>query len=208
MFFGLMGILTAVLLGAMSPGPSFVMVAKIAMSQSRTSALAAAVGMGVGGALFAGLSLFGLQALFESIPLVYHILKILGGLYLVYVGIMMFKGAKEPFCIEGAGAHEQNTAQSAFKKALLIQISNPKTAIFYSSIFAALLPQDIPLYVGIVLPLLVFMVEWGWYCVVVFVLSSRVPREAYLSSKLWIDRVAGGVIGLLGIKLMVSTESW
>lgn len=134
-----MGILTAVLLGAMSPGPSFVMVAKIAMVSISHQLWLRAFGMGVGGALFAGLSLFGLQALFESIPLVYHLLKILGGLYLVYVGIMMFKGAKEPFCIEGASAHEQNTAQSAFKKALLIQISNPKTAIFYSSIFAALL---------------------------------------------------------------------
>lgn len=205
MLFDLIAILSAVLLGAISPGPSFVIVAKIAMSQSRNSALAAAFGMGVGGALFALLSLFGLKALFESIPLVYYTVKVLGGLYLVYVGIMMFKGAKESFSIEKEEIHERNTGQSAFKKALLIQISNPKTAIFYSSIFAALLPQDISLSIGILLPLLVFMVEWGWYCIVVFVLSSRVPREAYISSKRWIDRFAGGIIGLLGAKLIVST---
>lgn len=201
------GILLAVLLGAMSPGPSFLVVARISISESRRNGIAAAAGMGVGAVTFAILALLGLKTLFTIIPWLYITMKILGGIYLVYIGISMWRGAKEPISVETEGSVEHNTWQSVFITALFTQLSNPKTAVFYSSIFAALLPQTVPLTVEIVLPLLVLLVEIGWYCVVALLLSSAAPRSAYIRSKVWIDRVAGGVMGLLGIKLIVSTDT-
>jgi threonine/homoserine/homoserine lactone efflux protein len=59
---------SAIPLGAISPGPSFVMVARIAVSRSRQQALAAAFGMGVGGSVFAAAALLGLQALLTAVP--------------------------------------------------------------------------------------------------------------------------------------------
>lgn len=172
------GILLAVLLGAMSPGPSFLVVARISISESRRKGVAAAAGMGVGAVPFALLALLGLKALFTSIPWLYVIMKILGGIYLVYIEISMWRGAKDPVCVQVADLDEHNTWQSAFTTALFTQLSNPKTAVFYSSIFAALLPQTVPLAAEIVLPLLVLLVEVGWYCVVALVLSSTAPRSA------------------------------
>ena len=59
----LLSILGTLAIGAMSPGPSFVVVVRASAGVSRRDGLAAALGMGCGGLVFAGLALAGLQAL-------------------------------------------------------------------------------------------------------------------------------------------------
>ena len=67
----LLGIGTALAVGAASPGPSFVMVARTAVSSSRVDAIYAALGMGVGGLFFAVVSLLGLHGLLLAVPSLY-----------------------------------------------------------------------------------------------------------------------------------------
>ncbi len=62
-------ILAALLAGAVSPGPSFVLIARTAMGISRNDGVAAAIGMGVGSVLFAALALMGLSAVLTKIPM-------------------------------------------------------------------------------------------------------------------------------------------
>lgn len=88
---------------------------------------------------------------------------------------------------------------------LFVQLSNPKTAIFYASMFAALLPSPTPEWMLFALPPLLFLSEFFWFSIVALAFSSRGPRAAYLHSKTWIDRAAGGVISALGTKLMVDS---
>jgi threonine efflux protein len=96
------------------------------------------------------------------------------------------------------------TAVGSFWLGFTTQISNPKTAIVYASVFAALLPQHFSAAFAAALLLVVFSVEAGWYALVAFVLSSSVPQQAYLSFKTWIDRTAGLVMFGLGLKLVSS----
>lgn len=49
---------------------------------------------------------------------------------------------------------------------------------------------------------MIYFSETRWYAIVAVVFSSDGPRRSYLKSKLWIDRLAGGVIGLLRFKLV------
>ena len=69
--------------------------------------------------------------------------------------------------------------------------------------FAALLPAQPPLWMCLALPPLILLVEAGWYVVVALAFSSTRPRAAYLRSKRWIDRLAGSVLGVLGVRLIV-----
>lgn len=200
----LAGILLACLIGAMSPGPSFLFVARTAMSASRRSGLAAAAGMGVGGLVFAVLAIMGLKAVFAAHPWLYASVKLGGGAYLVYVGIQMWRGADRPVAALPDNAAGQSTWRRSFAMALATQLSNPKTAVFYGSIFAALLPAAPGLLVTVALPLAVFAVEIGWYAVVALALSAAGPRTAYLRAKAAIDRSAGAVMGLLGLKLVAA----
>ena len=92
----IVGIAAALAIGAASPGPSFVMVARTAASSTRMNGLCAALGMGIGGAVFAVASLLGLHGLLLAAPSLYVALKIAGGLYLAYLGVRIWQSAKEP----------------------------------------------------------------------------------------------------------------
>ena len=85
-------------------------------------------------------------------------------------------------------------------------MSNPKTAIIYASIFATFLPHGLSLQAGILLVTMIFLLETSWYGLVALVLSAEKARKAYLRFKLLIDRLAGGVILLLGVKLACSAR--
>jgi threonine/homoserine/homoserine lactone efflux protein len=204
--FVLLAILGTLTLGAMSPGPSFVLVARTAVARSRGAGLAAALGMGVGGAIFCGLALLGLIALLASVEWLYALLKIGGALYLFYLAVMIWRGAGRPTPVEADGAGEMPLARShplrrSFLVGLMAQLSNPKTAIVYSGVFAALLPPAPPVWMVLALPPLIFSIEAGWYAIVALLFSAERPRGAYLRGKRWIDRAAGTVMGLLGLKL-------
>jgi threonine/homoserine/homoserine lactone efflux protein len=71
----LFGILGALLVGAVSPGPSFVLVSRIAATASRRDGLWAAMGMGLGGAMFATLALLGLATVLLRIEWLYLVLR-------------------------------------------------------------------------------------------------------------------------------------
>ncbi|WP_283195744.1 LysE family translocator [Rhizobium sp. AN80A] len=199
----LLSILATLSIGAMSPGPSFVLVSRIAVSRSRIDGLAAAVGMGLGGVLFSILALAGLTALLSQFGWLYLALKIMGGLYLAYIAYRIWRGAGEPLVIGETAAANRAIGRS-FMTAFLTQVSNPKTIVVYASIFAALLPKTIPLELFVAIPLGVFLVEAGWYTIVALAFSARHPRLIYLAAKKWIDRAAGAVMAGLGLQLVVS----
>ncbi len=195
-------ILGAITIGAISPGPSFVLVARISVARSRTDGLAAAIGMGLGGVVLGGLALAGLQALLAQAGWLYAGLKILGGLYLLYLGVMIWRGATEPITVVPTAEPRTAGLGRSFALALATQVSNPKAIAVYGSIFAALLPPQVPVWVLVALPLGLFVIEAGWYAIVALAFSAPRPRAAYLRSKLWIDRLAAAVMGALGLRLL------
>jgi len=198
----LFGMAVALTLGAMSPGPSFILVARTAVAVSRRDGLAAALGMGVGGVGFAVLALLGLLAVLAAVPWLYGLLKVVGGCYLLHLGWRIWRGARQPLVLAGTEPHARPLGRS-FLQGLLTQLSNPKTAVVYASVFASLLPAEPPPSVWVVLPVLVFAIESGWYALVALALSAPRPRARYLAAKAGIDRAAGTLLALLGLKLVL-----
>lgn len=198
---------TALTVGAVSPGPSFVMVARTAASAGRRNGLLAALGMGLGGVCFSAASLLGLQGVLLAVPSLYLLLKVGGGVYLAYLALGIWRGARTPVIAE----IQENARAPISSRFLLLglttQLSNPKTAIVSASVFAAFLPADATLAFKTIIALLVFLIEVIWYTLVALVLSSTGPRNVYLRWKAWIDRTAGGVILALGVRLVTSHES-
>lgn len=202
----LIAIVAAVLLGAMSPGPSFVLIVRTAMADTRKSAVAAALGMGIGGTVFATAAALGLHIVLTTVPALYVALKVAGAAYLLYLAIKLWRGARSPILVESAGAESRKSWWRSFAVGLATQLSNPKTAVVYASIFTAFLSADRPVWLTSVLIPCIFIVEFGWYAIVAVAFSSEVPRQSYLRCKRWIDRAAGTVIGFLAVKLAADTR--
>lgn len=205
--YALMGIAIALAVGAASPGSSFVMVAKAAASSGRVTGLSVALGMGCGGFIFAALSLAGFIGLFTAVPPLYALMKIIRGIYLVYLGVKIWKYAVAPIdATEPTSVTSQSRSLKSFGVGLATQLSNPKTAVVYASVFAAFLPAESNLQFKLVVMLMVFSIETGWYSLVAVLLSSSGPRRRHLQMKVLIDRVAGSVMILLGLRLAISSQ--
>lgn len=202
----LIPILAVLAIGVISPGPSFILVARTAVAVSRAAAVSSALGMASGAVLLAIAALLGLNALLHQIPAAYLVLKVVGGVYLLYLAYKTWRGAALPIRM-AEGSHPQAGSLSRhFGMAAATMLSNPKAAVQYGVIFAAMLPQTPTLALTLALPVAVFLMEAGWYLVVAFALSAPKPRETYIRAKAGIDRTVGAVLSLLGLKLLLSSR--
>jgi len=202
----LVGIVASITIGAISPGPSFIMVARTAIGSSRGEGLAAAVGMGLAGTILSIAALAGLNSLLLAMPSLYLVLKVVGGLYLVYIGVRIWAGAKAPFAMAAPAQLSHSTLRRSLLLGFTTNVSNPKASIIYASVFAAFLPPAPSLAFNVAVVVLVTAVEIGWYTIVAVTLSAERPRSAYLRYKATVDRVAGGVMMALGLKLISAAQ--
>jgi len=198
-------ILTALTLGAISPGPSFLFVMRTSVAVSRRDGLAAAAGMGLGAATITTLALVGVRAIIAQVAWLYLAFKLLGGAYLVYLAWRIWQSTGKPTAPLPSETQAPKTARGpmrSFLLALATQFSNPKTVIVISGIFAALLPAHVPTWMYAILPPVDFLIEASWYSFVALAMSSSGPRNVYLRAQTWIDRAAGCVLGALGLRLI------
>ena len=199
----LFSILAALALGAISPGPSFLFVTRTSVALSRRDGLAAALGMGLGAAFFCALALVGLRAVIAQVEWVYIGFKMLGGGYLLYLAWRLWWGAATPMAVQELQPRRSGAGLArSFLLALATQLSNPKTIVVISGIFAALLPTHVPTWMVVIIPPVDFLIEASWYSFVALAMSSAGPRAVYLRAQTWIDRAAGCVLGVLGLRLI------
>ncbi len=198
----ILGVSAAHAAAAISPGPSFVVVARTALAQSRTAGAWSAVGMGLGAVIWACAAVFGLKLLFAAAPWLYTVMKIAGAAYLFYIAVMLWRHAEEPLAMPGSAGAPERARGSALWRGLLTQLSNPKPAVFFGSVFVTLIPADAPaLFYAVILPL-IFVVETAWYVFVAYAITTRPLRERYRRLKAHIDRGTGAVLAGLGLKLV------
>ncbi len=189
------------LLAAISPGQSFVLISKLALSNPRPVALSAVMGLGLGTIIWSSAAILGVALLLETAAWAYTAFKIAGGIYLVWLAIMLWRHAPEPVDLDGART-KLITPWRAFTLGSLTQLANPKVVVFFGSIFVALLPAHAPAWVYVAAVVIVFFNEIGWYTVVALLFSSARPRAAYMRAKTWIDRVMAGFLALIGVRLI------
>jgi threonine/homoserine/homoserine lactone efflux protein len=199
----LVPISVSLILGVISPGPSFVLVSKTAMSSSRSVGIALCLGMALGAMIFALLASIGLYLILETVPLIYTLLKVIGGLYLGFLAFKLWQSASEPI-----SSHSNVGSKKLFRSfilGLITQLSNPKTAILIAGIFAAFMPQNPPPFSYLLLCILAFIIDLAWYSLVTVALSTRKAQNIYVRYKTQICRSSAGIVGLIGLKLATST---
>ncbi|MCA3574754.1 MAG: LysE family translocator, partial [Aestuariivirga sp.] len=81
-----------------------------------------------------------------------------------------------------------------------------KGAVCFGSIFIAMLPAQVPLWMTLALIAIVSLNEVWWYSVVALFFGSGPVRRFYLKAKVWIDRVTGLFLGALGLRLLWSAR--
>ena len=83
----------------------------------------------------------------------------------------------------------------------MLQLSNPKVIVFFGSIFISLLPAQTPVWMDATVLAIVAANEFTWFALLTLLFSGDAVRAFYRRAKLWTDRLMGGVLGLLGLRL-------
>jgi threonine/homoserine/homoserine lactone efflux protein len=139
--------LVAALLLNLAPGPDMMYVLGRSMGQGRRAGIVSALGIFVGCFFHICAAALGLAALLRSSPLLFHIVRLAGAGYLIYLGISLLLQAKR--ALEGVAA-PQDDLRRIFLQGVVTNILNPKVAIF----FVAFLPQFVDPRGSIVLQIL------------------------------------------------------
>ncbi|MDB5657400.1 MAG: Transporter [Cypionkella sp.] len=188
------------LMAAISPGPAVLMSARTGVTEGLRTGFFLAMGIGIGGVIWAMAALFGLNLIFQAAPALLYALKIIGGLYLIYMAWGMWQAADQPLDMAETTRPPRN-ALSAFRLGLITQLANPKPAVLFSAIFVGTVPPHTPAWVYAALLTVVFLNETIWNTLVARVFSFHRSKAAYISLKSIIDRCFGGMLALLGLKI-------
>ncbi|HWD70729.1 MAG TPA: LysE family translocator, partial [Solirubrobacteraceae bacterium] len=197
------GIVVAIVL---LPGPDTAIVTKNALIHGREAALGSAIGSNVGVSIWTLATALGLAAILKSSATVYEALKLIGALYLVWIGVRtLWDSRRAGGGRDGAAAARRVLdARGGFRQGLLTDLANPKVGIFFTS----LLPQFVSPH-GAALPQMLilgaiyiaFSLVWMCGYALAAVRLSHLLNRARV--KAGIDRFSGLVLVGVGIRLAI-----
>ncbi len=194
---------TAALMINISPGPDLLYILSKTIAGGRKVGVASSLGVCTGALVHVFAAAFGLSAILATSVTAFSVVKYIGAAYLVYLGIRAFMTRGTTF--DAVGAKKQETTPwQAFKQGTLVDILNPKVAVF----FMAFLPQFVRPELGhttaqiIILGMLVIAIA----VVVEFVFVMAAARTTRFFRKnrrasVWLDRLLGSVLIGLGLRL-------
>ncbi|QEY24900.1 hypothetical protein D0T90_00875 [Neisseria animalis] len=183
------------LLGLMSPGPDFFYITRTAARFGRRQAVAAVCGIVVGVMAWAVATILGLVLLFRAFPAVEAVLVCAGGVYLMYLGWKMLGvRAHTIFPEDGRYGAEQETAVDwcgEVKKGLLVNLSNPKVVVYFSSVMSVVLAEVAAWWQIVAVLLLIFVETLLYFMMVAVLFSGGAVKRFYSCYGRYLDNAAG-----------------
>lgn len=133
--------LTASLALAFAPGPGMLYVLSRTIAGGKSVGVASTLGAACGGFFHVIAAAIGVSALLAASPIAFTIVKYLGAVFLVYLGVKMVASAFNDYGLDHSqpNATKGNELKNAFSQGIISEILNPKTAVF----FLAFIPQFI-----------------------------------------------------------------
>ncbi len=212
MDFGLLSIFFAValahFLALLSPGPDFVLVVKSAIKGHRKNAVGVALGIAMANATYIGLCLVGVGAILAASVSLMIVLKIIGGLFLLYLAFHALKAPKSAYRELTVASINSGLATNSFMKECLTgfmsSILNPKNLLFYLSLFTVVLTPEVSLNFKILLGIWMTLVVFFWDVAIVYLLSKQTVRNKFTRLSFYIDKVTGVILGAIGFSIVKS----
>ena len=201
---GLILISSIHLLAAASPGPDFVLVSQQTLSNGKKAGLMCSIGIALGLSIHITYSAFGLAAVIANSSSALWAIKILGGGYLIYLGIKGFKAKPANITESNATTPTKYSAKKSIGVGFLCNALNPKAPIYFVSLFTVVLSPDMPLYQIAIYGVWIMVIQFAWFSLLVGILSRPSINIHFKKYSHWIDRVLGGAMIALGIKVIAT----
>ena len=193
-------------IAAVSPGPNFIVITRTALAESRENGLYTGIGVATGTSLWAIVGAFGLGFLLTYVPWLSGALKVIGGIYLIYLGYRFLRGAREPLAEvsgQGSGVEGNRGRRAAYMTGLLTNATNPKAAAFFASLYASVVTPETPLWVYVAFIVPIGVIAMLWYGSLGLIFSTGTFQTLYRRAKVVIDVVCGGLLVVVGGGMLI-----
>ncbi|RBO83987.1 LysE family translocator [Marinomonas aquiplantarum] len=193
-----------------SPGPAVFLSIKNGAKYGVRRALIGVVGNVVAMLTLASVSAVGLGAVILASPVLYTVIKVIGGLYLIYLGVKAWRS--QPVSRDGDRFTSVKLAIPSrlklFGETYVVGLSNPKAIAFYTALFPQFINLDQPVFLQFVILAGTFAICSFLFLVTYVVLASRLG--SYLEQEqvlVWFNRITGGIFVGFGSALVFSNKT-
>jgi RhtB (resistance to homoserine/threonine) family protein len=192
-------------LAVASPGPDFAIVLRQSLRHGRTTAIWTSVGIGCGLSIHITYSLLGLGLVVARSTTVLTVVKWLGAAYLVWIGVQALRTKPREGDVDLAAAGGAPTARAAWTTGFLVNLLNPKAALFFISLFPLAVSPTTPRLIQLGYGVWMAVTTVLWFSFVALVFTRTEVRRAFLRHGHWIDRALGAVfLGFAASLLWIS----
>ena len=186
-------------LGAISPGPSLMVVLRNTMIGGRKQGVMCAIGHGLGFGIYAGMAVFGLIVLLEEAPNVFTALQLVGCALLGWYGWSMWHAKHDALFNEDFGSSAQG-----FVEGFAIAFFNPKIALFLVAALAQVLEPGMNTVSKAAVGMLGMTIDMVWYLLVALVLTGTSWLERLKHRATLIHRLTAVVLWGFALSVLLT----
>lgn len=194
------------LLGAISPGPDFFIVMKNSLSYSRRAGFWTSVGVSLALIVHLSYTIVGIGVVIAESPFLYSFIKYAGVSYLLYIGTKSIMPSFKQYPsmqLDYAQSRNQISSFAAITQGFLTNLLNPKAAIYFISLFSQFIDPNTPMFARFEYAFINWVIVLGWFLFLSYIITSQKLLGKISQFRLYIDRVMGGALILLGLKLLL-----
>lgn len=195
----------------LTPGPGTAAILRTAAKDGRAAAQGTIIGNSLGVLMWGVLSAVGVSALILASQLAYDALRIVGAVVLIALGLrsMLARHRGEPVEVDERAEQPARRLRAALgggRVGLVTSVCNPKLAVFFIALFPQFLrPGAAVLPAAIAMALVIVALDVGWFSGLIY-LVHRVRMLVKPRVQRWLERVTGGVLVALGVRLAIEAR--
>ena len=192
-------ILIVCLLGAVSPGPSMVVVMNNALFKNRFHGILTSLGHGFGIGMYALFAVLGIALIIKTNLFVFNGIKFISIIFLIYLGVKsIISKSKLDF-----GKYNLNDGITSFSQGVSISLLNPKIFIWFIAIYSQFMSVDNDLFFNTVLVLTAAIIDALWYITLTLLVTSKIALDFIKNKNGLLQKFVGIIFIAIGFLLLI-----
>ncbi len=188
-------------LALLSPGPDFFLIIQASLRLPLRYGIGVCSGIASANFVYLAMAIFGIEII-KELTAVMLIMKYLGAVYLIFIGIMLLRAPSRPLAVKNtSGFLLAHHFGKQFMVGFMSAILNPKNAVFYLSLFTVMVSPATPLLTRCLYGLWMTSIVFFWDLLVVFVFGRQQVRDTMGKGIFWIEKMSGVMLAFFGLIL-------
>lgn len=193
-------------LAVVAPGPDFAVTVRQSVRYGRRAGILTALGIGLGISVHVVYTLVGVSALLHTTPWLMDVVRLLGGGYLIYLGVQFLRSRPA-----GADAHDAESSQEALRQGavrafwtgFLTNATNPKATLFFLAVFTTVVSTSTPLAIQALYGVWMCIVNALWFVLVSLMFTHPAVRARFLRNGWLFERAMGVLLIVFALRLLL-----